>query len=379
MTTSFLPQPSRTSPPRYWAFALSVVSLLSPCGTASAQTDLSEPPHQLQRDSEEDQSAVLQAALDQAGANGGGRVTLPAGTFLVKGIAIPNKVAISGQGIGATTLKLPDGANTFLLASSTYAQNKSWANMYGGLENLTLDGNKANNQNGSLLVIKGYRFLARNCCFKSSPLHGVLLAAASVDGTRNDNGMAENRIVNCSFDRNAGAGVYGSAGNVADDMIFENNFNGNGDLGYYQIDLQRSAGFHIVGNQMYAAKLGDLRAPNVGALLVRGNNFDGTANQPVDGTVRQVVIGGGGGWGTCVITGNLFHNHVARDAKPDGEWIALSVASHADNAIAVTGNVFRSQQIEVTPYVVVGRAKETVVVSGNALPGSVSQQQPPQE
>ena len=77
-----------------------------------------------------------------------------------------------------------------------------------------------------------------------------------------------------------------------------------GNAGYYQIDLQRSAGFHIVGNQMYAGKLGDLRAEKAGALM-RGNNFDGSSNEPINGNVRQVVIEAGG-WGTCVISGKIL-------------------------------------------------------------------------
>ena len=346
-------------------FILLGLSLLLPATSAFAEIDTTQPPYQVRGNATEDQSAALQAALDQAQKNGGDRVVLPPGTIHAKGLALPGKVTLAGQGIGATVLKLPDGANTWLLASQGFVRNHSWADMYGGLEDMTLDGNKENNTTGSLLVIKGYRFLARNCQFSNSPLHGVLISVESADGTLNDNGMAENRITNCIFDNNAGAGVYGKdarSRQVADGMIFDNYFNRNGSLGFYQIDLERSAGFHIVGNQMYAGTLGDLRASGAGALLVRGNNFDGTCNTPVDGRVRQVVIRGGG-WGSCIISGNLFHNH----ANEGGPWTMLEITSHADDSVTVSGNVFRSERIEATPYVVTGRAKETVVFSGNAV------------
>jgi len=339
--------------------------LLLPPTSAFAVIDATQPPYQIRGNTAEDQSAPLQAALDQARENGGDRVVLPPGTIYAKGLALPGKVTLSGQGVGATVLKLPDGANTWLLASQGFVRNHSWADMYGGLEDMTLDGNKENNKAGSLLVIKGYRFLARNCQFSNSPLHGVLISAESADGTLNDNGMAENRITNCIFDNNAGAGVYGKdarSRQVADGMIFDNYFNRNGSLGFYQIDLERSAGFHIVGNQMYAGTLGDLRASGVGALLVRGNNFDGTCNTPVDGRVRQVVIRGGG-WGSCIISANLFHNH----AREGGDWTMLDIVTHAEDSISVTGNVFRSELIEATPYVVSGQAKDSVIFQGNAV------------
>lgn len=341
-----------------------VALLLTPT-PASALIDATQAPYQVRGDLDEDQSAALQAALDQARKNGGDTVVLPSGTIYAQGLALAGKVTLAGQGIGATVLKLPNGANTWLLASLGFVRNHSWSDMYGGLANLTLDGNKENNQSGSLLVIKGYRFLARNCQFRNSPLHGVLISAVSADGTRNENGMAEIRIVHCTFDGNAGAGVYAKdakACRVADGMINDCFFNHNGSLGFYQIDLERSAGFHIVGNQMYAGALGDLRALAAGALIVRGNNFDGSCNAPVDGRVRQVVIRGGG-WGTCVISANVFHNH----AKEGGAWTMLDIATHAEDSISVCGNVFRSEQIEATPYTVSGKARDSVVFQGNAI------------
>jgi len=328
--------------------------------------DASQKPYSVRTGIVDDQSAGIQAALDQAQTNGGGLVVLPAGTIYAKNLRLPYSVTLVGQGVDATILKLPNGANAFILSSSTYAQNQNWANLFGGVENLTFHGNNENNATGSLLVIKGYRFLARRCRFTHSSLHGILLSGISADGTTNQNGLAENRIVNCSFDRNEGAGIYAKDGVtrnvVADQMIYENDFNGNGSSGYYQIDLERSAGFHIVGNQMYAGKLGDLRAKAAGALLVRGNNFDGTSNEPIDGRVRQVVIEAGG-WGTCVISGNLFHNH----ATEGGDWTMLDIGTTVSDSITVTGNVFNSLNIEATPWLVSGSGKDTVVFSGNAV------------
>ena len=120
--------------------------------------DTTQSPYLVKSGVIDDQSVGIQSALNQAGANGGGLVFLPSGTIYAKNLQIPYSVTLRGQGVDATTLKLPDGANTFILSSSTYAQNKTWANLYGGVENLTFHGNDDNNEFGSLLIIKGYRF-----------------------------------------------------------------------------------------------------------------------------------------------------------------------------------------------------------------------------
>lgn len=331
--------------------------------------DTTQSPYLVKSGVIDDQSVGIQSAIEQAKVNGGGLVFLPSGTIYAKNLEIPYSVTLMGQGVDATTLKLPDGANTFILSSSTYAQNKTWANLYGGVENLTFHGNNKNNQFGSLLIIKGYRFLVRRCRFTNSPLHGIVLSGVSADGATNQNGLAENRIINCSFDNNKGAGIFGKDGvtrpNIADQMIIENDFNSNGSLGYYQIDLQRSAGFHIVGNQMYAGKLGDLRAKGAGALIVRGNNFDGSSNEPIDGNVRQVIIEAGG-WGTCVVSGNLFHNH----ANTGENWTMLYINTSVIDSISVTGNVFNSLNFDATPWTVSGSGKDTIVFSGNSVQGN---------
>ena len=329
---------------------------------AFAQIDVTKAPYNLLPKSTKDQSLAIQAALDQAGKNGGGRVVLPAGTIYAKGLSLPSKVTLSGQGIAATVLKLPKNANTFLMASQTFVNDKPWANVYGGVRDLTFDGNKQENNIGSLLIVKTWRLLVRDCAFKNSPLHGVMWSDFSRNNVMNKNHFAEVRVINCSFDSNDGAGIYGKGPKIADGMIYENNFNNNGSKGFYQIDLERSAGFHVVGNQMYSGKFGDLRALGAGALLVRGNNFDGSSNTPVDGRVRQVVIKAGG-WGSCVISANLFHNHT-KEQRP---WTMLDITTHAKDAISVSGNVFRSEQIEATPYTVIGKAKDSVVFHGNAI------------
>src|SRR6185295_5163762 len=106
-----------------------------------------------------DSTVAIQTSLDKCGAAGGGEVVLPQGTFLAAGLSLPNNCVIAGQSNSgnATSLKLKNGANTFLVASSTYIANTASVNLFGGLRNLQLDGNKANNTSGDLFVLRGYR------------------------------------------------------------------------------------------------------------------------------------------------------------------------------------------------------------------------------
>lgn len=319
--------------------------------------------------SDGDVSASFQQAIDEAARQGGGTVSCPPGLIWAKGLVVPNNVTISGAGVGATTIKIPDGANSDLLRQSNYETNKSFANLYFGLRDLTLDGNNAENERGNLVVLRGYRGMLERVRFVRAAGHGVLYSEASSDGTLNQNGLAENAIRGCYFDACGGAGIYadnGAGNKIADMFIVNCVFNGNGSSGFYQIDLERSAGFHIKGNQMYRGHLGDIRALGAGALIIALNHFDGTQNQPVDGVVRQVYVQTGG-WGNVVITGNLFNMHNALVNSTVKRWVQLVIDALVDSSIAVTGNSFYARSpIDVRTMLVGGKAKKKVLSRNNA-------------
>ena len=321
-----------------------------------------------------DMSKEIQAAIDEASGNGGGIVVCPPGQIWAKALVVPNNITIQGAGVGATTIKLPDGANADLIQQSGYAQNKTFANLYFALRDLTIDGNKTKNERGNLVVLRGYRGLVERVRFARAAGHGVLYSEPSADGTLNLNGLAENTIRGCIFDECNGAGLYartGSGQRIADMFIVDNVFNGNGGAGNYQIDLERAAGFHIKGNQMYRGYLGDIRAKGAGALIVALNHLDGTDNNPVDGVLRQVVIETGG-WGNVIVANNLFHAH--RPADPSiTSWHQLDVAAHssAGTGVAITGNSFYATFAKGASAIVRrGPGADKIVASANAVGGT---------
>lgn len=320
---------------------------------------------------EKDMSEAFQGAIDAAAKNGGGVVRCPPGVVWAKGLVVPNNITIEGAGIGASTIKLPDGADADLIQQSGYAQNKTFANLYFGLRDIALDGNKEKNKSGNLVVLRGYRGLLERVRLTRAAGHGVLYSEKSADGTLNLNGLAENVLRGCFVNECNGAGLFADneKGNrIADMFVVDCVFHRNGSSGFYQIDLERAAGFHIKGNQMYRGHLGDIRALGAGAMMMALNHLDGTENIAVDATVRQVLIETAG-WGNVVITGNLFHAHRKSDASVK-RWHQLELVAHASTGIVVSGNSFTCDlDSGATAIVRRGAGANAIAEYGNAVGG----------
>ncbi len=222
-----------------------------------------------------DMSAAIQAALDYVGYVGGGVVKLWVGTYVAAGLSMQSQTFIVGQGIDVTTLKLRDGANTWLLATANYAQNKTYANLYGGVSDITLDGNKVNNPTGSLAWFSSYRARFFRARFMNSGASGLVLTAIMSDGTTMlANGMAENEIRNCDFDGNTLHGLHaydGTANQVSDAEVMHCHFSGNGGAGIY---AERCAGWKITHNQIYNSGTHCIFVHELARAVIQGNHLD---------------------------------------------------------------------------------------------------------
>jgi len=122
-----------------------------------AQAQNVPPPHPLESaatsstisgSSNADQSSLIQSYINALGKTGG-MLNLPAGIIYAQGLSLLPNVILAGQSEQATTLMLPAGATSpYLVANSTYVNRQAWSSGYGGIRDLTLDGNKANNTKG---------------------------------------------------------------------------------------------------------------------------------------------------------------------------------------------------------------------------------------
>ena len=93
-----------------------------------------------------DDTAAIQAVINEVAADGGGIVQLLAGTFLVTGLTLPSKVILRGAGDEdnpTTTLKLAAGANQDVIRLADPATTRACS-----VRNLWIDGNKGANTSG---------------------------------------------------------------------------------------------------------------------------------------------------------------------------------------------------------------------------------------
>jgi hypothetical protein len=122
-------------------------------------------------------------------------------------------------GISGTTIQLANGANTFLFSESANWDANVGFNHNSTIENVTLDGNKANNTSGGLvnMVGGGYDTYFKNVNFQNSPGYSIYVDQRAVNF----------ECYTCTFGGNA-LGVYfnETAGGSVVSMIglqFDNN------------------------------------------------------------------------------------------------------------------------------------------------------------
>lgn len=102
-------------------------------------------------DNTSDDTAEIQAAIDAVSAAGGGLLYFPAGTYLVTGLVLKDAVKLVGSNKRATTIKLANSANQHVIRAGDFDTNANGVFKStplgcrtGGLADITIDGNKAN-------------------------------------------------------------------------------------------------------------------------------------------------------------------------------------------------------------------------------------------
>lgn len=113
----------------------------------------------------------IQAAIDSANADGGGKVILGSSEFLISSTIIkPANVGIVGQG-ESTVLRLADGANTDIIK----VVNDDYRDIFEGIRYLKVEGNLANNSFGRGVVIEPFalRFQIDNVRVYETPGNGI--------------------------------------------------------------------------------------------------------------------------------------------------------------------------------------------------------------
>ncbi|MEO6536944.1 MAG: glycosyl hydrolase family 28-related protein [Candidatus Paceibacterota bacterium] len=113
-----------------------------------------------------DDTAAIQAAIEATRTAGFGTVYFPGGTYLSRTLTIYTKTNLSGDSVESSIIKLKNSTNADLIKSSGFDALTGTDGAGGigewSIQNLTLDGNKANNSSGDGLRIYGFDYSISN-------------------------------------------------------------------------------------------------------------------------------------------------------------------------------------------------------------------------
>ncbi len=218
-----------------------------------------------------DDSAFIQAAIDAAYEAGGGTVYIPAGTFIISGdktnpsrgcIEVRSNVTLTGEGIGATVLKLADGYDERINGIVRTPVNESAINVT--VCELTIDGNRQNNIGHQAGIITGVKANEDGRVHEHITISGVEVTNCTAYGVNPHEITYDLTIENCVSHNNGKdgfvadyvvGGVYKNniaydndrhgfnIQNSSSDILLENNIaydNGHGATGGAGIVVQRS-------------------------------------------------------------------------------------------------------------------------------------------
>jgi len=342
----------------------------------------------------EDQSGVLQRAIDRAAA-AGAVLNLPAGIYRAGGLQLPRYAAVAGVP-GATRIVMASGPS---LLSATGSDHVS-------LQGLVLDG--ANiplpDRRGLVHIAQARALRIADCEITAAGRHGIALEVCDgeVIGTTVSAADAAIFSLDARGLRIAGNTVRGAGnggilvwrskagddGTLIVDNHIDNVANRSGGSGQYgnAINVFRANNVMVRGNRIATAAFSAVRGNAASNLQILGNTcsaigevalyaefgFEGAviANNIVDGAAVGVsVTNFKEGGRLAVVQGNLIRNLKSR--RPAGtdpnDGAGIGIGVEADTA--VTGNV-----IENAPFIGIaagyGQYLRDVTVNANVIRGA---------
>lgn len=307
-----------------------------------------------------DCTSGLQAAIDDAVND---TLFIPGGSYVAAGLVGPNgpiKIVCGTPGIATgSRITLKPGANTWLLADYSYANNTPTGAQGLEIDGCFFDGNKTT-QSGSIgvVILRTFRSSLRNVRVQSGFLHGLLFSVESANGTPSSTTISENRVSESAFTANNGAGIAGI--DNGHNKLGDNNFGPNNSLSangiltnlFCNVHLDRAVGGGLVGNnQLYASPNCDLNALNAGEFNVTDNHFDGGLKDTTTARAVYDVQISTGGYGIITYNGNT-NRSLAASMGSLTNWTMLKVFQNVNNTTAtMNSNTFYSPNLAVSATV----------------------------
>jgi hypothetical protein len=156
-----------------------------------------------------DDTAAIQAAIDDVNSLGGGSVWFPDGTYISGTLQLKDLVFLRGQSRFRTILKLKSGTNGDLIQGYNANTLHSTRPNAGGLTSfgiidMQLDGNRAGNTSGHCINVFGAKPLLCNLYIKNAPQRGIWSDYTDSSQTFGMEGSFHNIVIDSSGEE----GVY---------------------------------------------------------------------------------------------------------------------------------------------------------------------------
>jgi len=305
-----------------------------------------------------DDTAAIQAAVDAASAAGGGQVYVPSGTYIVTGgeepsdgcIMLKSNVYMSGDGMGATTLKLADGWNQAVtgIVRSAYAEETHDF----GLSNLTIDGNRANTSGKIDGWFNGYA-PGQEGQDSNVTLDGVEIKDCEGYGF-DPHEQTVNMVIKNSVSH--GNGLDGFVADYLIDSTFENNVAYDNDRHGFNIVTSTNS-FSLVNNVAYGNG-------STGIAVQRGSE---NIPSPTDITITGGAIYDNGAEGILVkMSSDVTISGV--DIHDNG---SAGIRLYGSNGVTVVDNTLTSNgQTNPVPEIIIQSYDDTTGVSGSFYAGN---------
>jgi hypothetical protein len=148
-----------------------------------------------------DAAGVIQTAINDASAAGGGIVFLKPGTYKISTtLILPQRVTLMGSGMYSTILKLANGVNATVIKNYVSTNTTDANGEFITVKDLMIHGNKANNSAGHGIEFAAfplYTQTTNDLDFDThNRLENVMIYNVKQDGFRGT-GRSEMRILNC--------------------------------------------------------------------------------------------------------------------------------------------------------------------------------------
>lgn len=342
-----------------------------------------------------DDTSVLQAVI--TGSSVGDRIMFRASTYLLTAplVYLPGR-AYAGEGhamagaAGGAVLKQANGANITNAASlsglfvpSAWSTNAVTCDNPVLIENIAVDGNKANNSTSTAcgIAVVNYWSRVQDCYVSDTKKHGILLTDTTANGTNvitnsaSENRVLRNKIVGC-----VGDGIHQVCANNISNQDGYCDDNLISDITGSGIYYERGSGWSYRRNHLYGIGVNGLDLSNCYATLLIGNEVEDFGTQATAAAYYA-------GYSVVQLSGRetVMFGNFAGCAEPSegvGGYQYFSVASGVSQTTAgiiAMGNVARGPASATTKgigLVADNRSGGTLTVhlGGNAKTAMATQQ-----